>query len=63
MKTTKKKAIGFLCIAYAAMWISVSVAVIAGLIITNSAWCLWAFLIPGSLKLKLSDDLCEDEES
>lgn len=28
------------------MWVAMSIAVIAGIAITKSAWCLWAFLIP-----------------
>lgn len=30
----------------AVKWIAVSIAVIAGIKITGSAWCLWAFALP-----------------
>lgn len=48
--------------AYTVMWIAVSVAVIAGLIITQNTNCLWAFLIPGLIKLKTSSEDNDDEE-
>lgn len=28
------------------MWIAVSIAIIAGIGITKSTWCLWAFMFP-----------------
>lgn len=30
----------------AAAWISTALAVIVGIEVTHSAWCLWAFLLP-----------------
>lgn len=30
----------------AVKWIAVSIAVIAGIKMTGSAWCLWAFALP-----------------
>jgi len=32
--------------AKAAAWISTALAVIVGIEVTHSAWCLWAFLLP-----------------
>lgn len=32
----------------AVKWIAVSIAVIAGIKMTGSAWCLWAFALPVS---------------
>lgn len=37
--------------AYATAWISTSVAAIAGMYFTKSAWCLWAFVLPACIKL------------
>ena len=34
-------------VAYASAWIATSVAVIGGMYLTKSAWCLWTFFIPG----------------
>lgn len=50
--------------AYAMAWISTSVAVIAGMYFTHSAWCLWAFILPACIKItdKNKDDK-ESEES
>ena len=33
-------------LAFASMWISTAIAIIAGLYFTKSADCLWAFVIP-----------------
>ena len=33
-------------IAYAAAWISTAAAVVAGVHVTGSAWCLWALAPP-----------------
>lgn len=35
--------------AKAAAWISTALAVIVGIKVTHSAWCLWAFLLPLSM--------------
>ena len=32
--------------AKAAAWISTALAVIVGIEVTHSAWCLWEFLLP-----------------
>lgn len=40
---------------YAIIWIAVSAAVIAGIIITQNANCLWAFLLPALMRVKTSD--------
>lgn len=37
--------------AYVMAWISTSVAVIAGMYFTHSAWCLWAFILPACIEL------------
>ena len=55
--------------ANAVAWIATSVGVVAGMYITKSAWCLWAFLIPALMMDEYSniytnkenDD--EDEEN
>ena len=39
-------------IGYAAAWISTAAAVIAGMYLTGSAWCLWALLIPLMIKME-----------
>lgn len=50
--------------AYAMAWISTSVAVIAGMYFTHSAWCLWAFILPACVELtKKNKDDEESEES
>lgn len=48
--------------AYAIIWIAVSVAVIAGLIITKNANCLWGFLIPAMFELKVSTKKEDDDK-
>ncbi len=54
-------------IAYAIVWVAVSVAVIVGLIITKNANCLWAFCLPAwfvNLKVKSkSEDTAKKEEN
>lgn len=37
--------------AYAMACVSTSVAVIAGMYFTHSAWCLWAFILPACIKI------------
>ena len=39
-------------IGYAAAWISTAAAVIAGVYFTESAWCLWALLLPAMIKVE-----------
>ena len=34
---------------YGLIWVSVSVAVTTGIIVTHSLWPLWAFLIPACI--------------
>lgn len=51
-------------LAYAAAWISTSAAVIAGIYLTGSAWCLWALFIPAMIRVThkdASDDKAEDK--
>lgn len=51
-------------IAYACAWIATSAAIIAGIYLTGSAWCLWAFFIPAMIKVTHEDnknDVLEDE--
>lgn len=52
--------------SYALIWVAVAVAVIAGMLITKSASCLWAFLLPcfiaPSVTYKDDDDEEEDEK-
>lgn len=43
-------------LAYAAAWIATSSAVIAGIYLTGSAWCLWALLIPAMIRITRKDD-------
>lgn len=50
-------------IACAVAWISVSAAVIAGIYMTGSAWCLWAFLFVAFIKVeRRSDDDGHEKE-
>lgn len=39
-------------IGYAAAWISTAAAVIAGMYLTGSVWCLCALLIPLMIKIE-----------
>lgn len=48
--------------AYATMWVAVVVAVIAGMLITKSAWCLWALILPANIELKSKSDSESDDE-
>ena len=51
--------------AYAMAWISTSAAVIAGVYLTGSAWCLWALFIPAMIRVTHkdgSDNKAEDED-
>lgn len=45
-----------LWVAYAIMWMSVSLAVCTGMYITKSAWCLWAMVIPAMVKVSRKTD-------
>lgn len=54
-------------LAYASAWIATSVAVIAGIYLTGSAWCLWAFFIPSATmddcaKIYISNQEGEEED-
>lgn len=42
--------------AYAIIWVAVSAAIIAGLLITQNANCLWAFLIPALISSKFENN-------
>lgn len=48
-------------LAYSMAWISTSVAVIAGMYFTKSAWCLWAFILPACIELTHKNK--DEEES
>ena len=41
-------------IACAAAWISTAAAVVAGVHVTGSAWCLWAMVLPLMITVKES---------
>ena len=41
--------------ANAVAWIATSVGVVAGMYLTKSAWCLWAFLIPALMMAEYAD--------
>lgn len=43
-------------LAYASAWISTAAAVIAGIYLTGSAWCLWALLIPLGISTCIGGD-------
>ena len=50
---------------YVTMWIAVAIAVMAGIYLTHSAWCLWGFLLPvayGSPDKSAKDDNEENQE-
>lgn len=55
-------------VAYASAWVATAAAVIAGIYLTGSAWCLWALFIPLGITVnKMSDESLlsrgeEDEE-
>lgn len=56
MKNTKSfKTIKSYNTTCAVMWIAVSVAVIVGLIVTKSPWCLLAFIIPEFPNMSFND--------
>lgn len=38
-------------IAYASAWISTAIGVSFGVYFTKSAWCLWAFVLPGCITI------------
>lgn len=48
--------------AYVMAWISTSVAVIAGMYFTHSAWCLWAFILPACIELIHDGEESEEPE-
>ena len=48
--------------AYATMWVATAIAVIVGMIITKSPWCLWALLIPTGIEFKSSNTSESDDE-
>jgi hypothetical protein len=45
----------------AVIWVASSAAIIAGMYLTKSAWCLWAFLIPGSIRITSGKDQEEQD--
>ena len=48
-------------LAYAPAWIATSAAVIAGIYLTGSAWCLWALLIPLGISVQSKKDTQEED--
>lgn len=48
--------------AYAAMWISVSLATCFGIYITESAWCLWVLLLPACVKVSQHSNSKDESE-
>lgn len=48
--------------AYASAWIATAAAVIAGIYLTGSAWCLWALFIPAMIRVTHKDDKNNEEE-
>lgn len=49
-------------IAYAAAWISTAAAVVAGVHVTGSVWCLWAMVLPLMITIKSSKKDGGEEE-
>lgn len=49
-------------IDYAAAWISTAAAVVAGLHVTGSTWCLWAMVLPLMITIKSSKKDGGEEE-
>lgn len=43
-------------LAYASAWVATAAAVIAGIYLTGSAWCLWALLIPLGISIRTGND-------
>lgn len=43
-------------LAYASAWIATAAAVIAGIYLTGSTWCLWALFIPAMIRITHKDD-------
>lgn len=43
-------------LTYASAWIATAAAVIAGIYLTGSAWCLWALFIPAMIGIIHTDD-------
>lgn len=50
-------------LAYAAAWISCSLAVVAGIYITKSPWCLLAFYFVASIKIQRGNISEGDEKN
>lgn len=48
---------------YAAMWLSTAIAVSVAVYVTNSAWCLWAFMFPALHAWKRLEGEKETESS
>lgn len=48
-------------LAYACAWLATAAAVIAGIYFTESAWCLWALLIPLGISVSTKKDT-QDED-
>jgi NADH:ubiquinone oxidoreductase subunit 6 (subunit J) len=48
--------------AYACVWLATTLGVIAGLIITKNANCLWALLIPTCIDLNIESKNNDDQD-
>lgn len=48
--------------AWAIVWIAVSAAVIAGIWITRSSACLWAFLLPAMVRISTGSEKGHDDK-
>ena len=49
-------------LAYASAWVSTATAVIVGIYLTESAWCLWALLIPLGINMQRKTDDSKENE-
>ena len=54
--------VGMIFVAYAAAWISCSAAVIAGIYLTKSPWCLLALYFVARLKIEQRSSDKEERE-
>lgn len=50
-------------LAYASAWIATSAAVIAGIYLTGSTWCLLALFIPAMIRVTHKDDDKDNDEN
>ena len=50
-------------LAYAIIWISVSLTACFGVYITKSAWCLWALLLPACIGFSNTSDNKDEDKN